>query len=202
MSSFHEIQFPVDISFGASGGPQYSTDLVVTNSGHEQRNINWSSSRASYNVAHAIKTQSQLEDLIAFFRARKGRAYGFRFKDWSDYFANNQKIAVADGIEKQFQLIKSYSSGQQVEKRLVHKPVQNSVEIFVDNILQVQNYSINYQNGAIIFDIAPSDSSEISASFEFDVPVRFDTDSLSTSIDDYKVYSWQNISLVEIRVEY
>lgn len=201
MSSFHEVQFPVDISYGASGGPQYSTDVVVTASGFEQRNINWNNARSVYNVAHAIKNQEQLDVLIAFFRSRKGRAYGFRFKDWTDFLAKNQIIAVADGIKTSFQLIKSYESGESHENRAVHKPVQNSVDIFVDNILQNNGVSINYTNGVVTFDNSPPLSSQISASFEFDVPVRFDTDRLATSIDDYKVYSWQNISLVEIKIE-
>ena len=73
MPSFHEVQFPCDISYGSSGGPEFSTDVVITHSGYEQRNINWSEARARYNVTHGVKTQSQLDVLIAFFRARCGR---------------------------------------------------------------------------------------------------------------------------------
>ncbi len=61
--SFHEIRFPDDIAFGSSGGPEYSTDIVETFSGHEQRNINWSQSRAKYNATHGVKTPEQLDEL-------------------------------------------------------------------------------------------------------------------------------------------
>ncbi|MBY0355033.1 MAG: DUF2460 domain-containing protein, partial [Rickettsiales bacterium] len=74
--SFVEIQFPADISYGSSGGPTFSTDVIEAFSGFEQRNINWSAARARYNVAHGVKTQSQLDELIAFFRARQGKAIG------------------------------------------------------------------------------------------------------------------------------
>lgn len=93
---FVETQFPTDISYGSSGGPEYATDIVVSQNGHEQRNINWSEARARYNVAHGVKTKAQLDTLIAFFRARKGRAYGFRFKDWTDYKVIDQPIATAN----------------------------------------------------------------------------------------------------------
>jgi uncharacterized protein (TIGR02217 family) len=76
--AFVDVRFPSDIAFGSAGGPAYSTDIVVTQGGHEQRNANWVQARARYNVAHGVKTQAQLNALIAFFRARKGRAYAFR----------------------------------------------------------------------------------------------------------------------------
>jgi len=78
--AFIEVRFPTDIAYGSVGGPQYFTDIVITQSGYEQRNANWSQARVQYNVAHGVKTQSQLDTLIAFFRARKGRADGFRLR--------------------------------------------------------------------------------------------------------------------------
>lgn len=189
MSAFHEVQFPSDISYGASGGPEYSTDVVMTHSGYEQRNINWSSARAVYNVGHAVKTQSQLEVLIAFFRARKGRAYGFRFKDWSDFSVVGQSIGTGDGVTTTFQLIKTYNSGSESESRSIHKPVENSVDIYVDGVLQSSGMSVNITSGVVTFTTPPALGLSITADFEFDVPVRFDTDRLSTSLDDYQVYS-------------
>lgn len=102
MTSFEEIQFPSDISYGAVGGPVYSTDIVTTFSGHKQRNSNWQNARAKYNVATGVKTESQWQALIAFFRARRGKAVGFRFKDWGDYEAINQQIGVGNGSNKIF----------------------------------------------------------------------------------------------------
>src|SRR5690606_19495651 len=107
--AFVETPFPTDIAHGSTRRPEYSTDIVITHSGHEQRNINWSQARARYNVAHGVKTQSQLNALIAFFRARKGRADGFRFKDWTDYQAALELIGTGDGGESVFQLKKNYS---------------------------------------------------------------------------------------------
>ncbi len=200
MTSFHEVQFPTDISYGSSGGPEYSTDIVITHGGHEQRNVNWAESRAVYNVTHGVKTQTQLDALIAFFRARQGRAYGFRFKDWSDYSATTQLIGSGTGALTIFQLVKNYTSGSETFVRTVNKPVDNSVSIYVDSVLQTSGVSINYATGVVTFTTPPANGLAVTATFEFDVPVRFDTDRLSVSLDSYGVNSWNNINLVEIRV--
>ena len=199
MIAFHEIQFPSDISYGSSGGPQYSTDIIITNSGYEQRNINWADSRGYYNVAHGVKTKEQMEVLIAFFRARKGRAYGFRFKDWSDYAAQGQNIATGDGVSVEFQLKKFYESGGETYVRDIKKPVDNSVYIYVDDVLITSGLTVDNTSGIVTFDAAPLNGAIITADFEFDVSVRFDTDRLSASLDSYGVHSWANIPLVEIR---
>lgn len=199
--AFVETAFPDDIAYGSSGGPEYSTDIVITHSGYEQRNINWTQARARYNVAHGVKTQAQLDALIAFFRARKGRADGFRFKDWSDYKAVAQQIGIGDGSNKIFQLVKNYNSGGITEVRTITKPVLASVNIYVDAVLQSgAAYSVDYASGRITFAAAPANLSVITADFEFDVPVRFDTDRLSASLDSYGISSWNDIPLIEVRV--
>jgi uncharacterized protein (TIGR02217 family) len=197
---FVETRFPTDISYGSSGGPEYATDIVVSQSGHEQRNINWVEARARYDVAHGVKSKTQLSTLIAFFRARKGRAYGFRFKDWSDYSAIGQLIALGDGAQNTFQLIKTYISDSITETRNITKPVSGTVSIYLDGVVQTTGVSIDDTSGQITFVIAPPVGSSISADFEFDVPVRFDTDRLSAELDAYGVHSWQNIPLIEVRV--
>lgn len=198
--AFDEVQFPADISFGSAGGPEYSTDIVMTFSGHEKRNSNWASSRARYNVAHGVKTQEQLDILIAFFRSRKGRARGFRFKDWTDYNVVGATIGTGDGSETEFQLVKSYTSGSVTETRTITKPVSGTVDIYVNSVLQASGVTIDIATGLVTFDTAPASEAVITADFEFDVPVRFDTDRLSATIENYGSHSWNAIPLVEVRV--
>lgn len=197
--AFVEIRFPTDISFGSSGGPEYSTAVVELSSGYEQRNVNWSEARARYNVAHGVKTQAQLDALIAFFRARKGRAHGFRFKDWTDYSVQGQLIGTGTGALTQFQLVKSYVSSV-VETRTIKKIVSGTVSIYKNGVLQSSGVSVNNDTGVVTFSVAPANGNSITADFEFDVPVRFDTDRLSASMEEYGVRSWLDIPLVEVRV--
>ncbi len=197
---FVETQFPTDISYGSSGGPNYATDIIVSQSGHEQRNINWNQARARYNVAHGVRSKAQLETLIAFFRARKGRAYGFRFKDWTDYSVSAQLIGTGSGSNFHFPLIKTYQSHTVTETRRINKPVQGTVKIYVNGVLQTSGISIDYASGLVTFVTAPASGALVTADFEFDVPVRFDTDRLSATLEAYGVQSWQDIPLVEVRV--
>lgn len=197
--TFHSIQFPNDIAYGSRGGPGFSTDVVMTISGHEQRNANWSAARARYNVAHGIKSQAQLEELIAFFRARKGRAHAFRFKDWTDYTLSGEVMGLGDGTQREFQLTKTYLSGGVSEFRSITKPVAASVAVYVDGVEQSSGWSVDAQTGVVTFASPPNAGLVVAADAEFDVPVRFDTDQLSASLDDYGIRSWVDIPLVEVR---
>jgi len=196
---FVEVQFPPDISYGSTGGPEYATDIVMSQSGHEQRNIHWSQARARYNVAHGVKTKAQLDALVAFFRARKGRAYGFRFKDWTDYAGVAQAIGTGDGVTTQFQLKKLYTSGAVDEARVIRKPVSGTVQVYRNAVLQTTGVSVDTATGLVTFTAPPAEGQAITASFEFDVPVRFDTDRLSATLEAYGIHSWLDIPLVEVR---
>lgn len=196
--AFIETQFPADISYGSSGGPEYATDVVASSSGYEQRNVSWSEARAKYNVAHGVKTKAQLDALIAFFRARKGRAHGFRFKDWTDYQAT-ETLGTGDGTRTQFQLIKNYVSGAVTETRTIKKPVAGTVQVYKNAVLQTSGISVDTTTGIVTFAAAPAAGQVVTATFQFDVPVRFDTDKLSASLDAYGVHSWMDIPLVEVR---
>lgn len=198
MINFREIQFPSDIAYGATGGPEFFTDIVTSSSGFEQRNLNWVQARCRYNLAPAIKNKDQLDILLSFFRLCHGRAIGFRFKDWADYSINHQEIAVGDGKRCEFQLIKKYNYLDQKAMRKIIKPVKESIKIYCNENLT--NPHIDYNSGVIKFLKAPSDGCIIYASGEFDVPVRFDIDRLVTSIESHAVYSHHEIPLVEIKI--
>jgi len=199
MSGFHEVQFPPDISYGASGGPGDSTTVVTTVSGYERRNANWAAARGRWNVAHGLKKREQVATLIAFFRARRGRAYGFRFRDWTDYQALAQLIGVGDGATKTFQLIKRYASGGEIEARIIAKPVTGTVKITLDGVEAASGWSVNTSTGLVTFTTAPAAGVQVTADFEFDVPVRFDSDQMDITIETYQLGSWGQIQVLEIR---
>ena len=198
--TFHEVRFPDDIAYGATGGPAYSTSVVATASGYEQRNMNWSAARGAWDVSSGLKKPSQLDLLIAFFRARKGKAYGFRFKDWTDYKATGQLLGTGNGANKVFQLVKIYASGAGSETRTITKPVLGTVKPYLAGVLQASGWSINTATGVLTFSTAPAQGVAVTADFEFDVPVRFDTDSMEATIENFNINEWPSIPIVEIRV--
>ena len=123
--SFLEQRLPDDQSYGATGGPMYSTDIVATASGHEHRNANWSQARGQWDIGYT-RNQIQLDALIDFFRACYGRAHGFRYKDHSDYqvaqAAGRIGTAIGDGTPGPHQLRKRYTSGSSTTDRDIRKP--------------------------------------------------------------------------------
>lgn len=194
--SFQEVQFPSNIAFGSTGGPEFFTSIISTYGGFEQRNVNWSAARARYNVLHAIKSQAQIDELVAFFRRMHGKAYAFRFKDWADYSATAQEIAVADGVEQNFQLVKTYDS----YSREISKPVSGSTKIYIDGVEQTTGVAVDSTSGVVSFTTAPADGGVITADFEFDIPVRFDADYLPITFDAAGLNSVRDIPLLEVRV--
>ena len=199
MESFSEERFPTDISYGVSGGPTFKTEIVTTNSGHEHRNIAYTSPRYKYQLASAIKTELQLEEVISFFKSMKGRAIGFRFKDWLDYKANEQVLAISGGAQHSFQLVKTYKSGLAKTMRTITKPVKNTVIVFVDGII-AKDITVDFATGVINFKNSPKEGAKITASFEFDVPVRFDSDTILTTMQSYGVQLVEDIALIEVSV--
>ena len=199
MTGFHEVRFPDNIAYGATGGPEFATTVVVTGAGHEQRNVDWAEARGRWDVASGLKNQAQLDELIAFFRARKGKAYGFRFKDWTDYKATGQLIGTGDGAIKTFQLVKRYPSGSVIEVRTITKPVAGTVRVYKDGVEQLSGWSVDVTTGVVTFSTAPAAGVAITADFELDVPVRFDTDHMAVTIESFQLHRWQQIPIVELR---
>ncbi|MGH6737318.1 MAG: phage distal tail protein, Rcc01695 family [Methyloceanibacter sp.] len=210
--AFHDVRFPSRVSLGASGGPERRTEIVVLGSGHEERNSRWADSKRSYNAGYGIKSVDDLHAVIAFFEERRGRLHGFRFKDWTDYkscapsetpTALDQAIGVGDGETAAFQLVKTYGSGFAPWTRAVNLPVAGSVLVAVDGIVQDPgDFAVSTTTGVVTFlpeHIPPVDVA-VTAGFEFDVPVRFDTDQLEINLSQIEAGSIPHIPIVEIRL--
>jgi uncharacterized protein (TIGR02217 family) len=133
------------------------------------------------------------------FRARKGKVYGFRFEDWTDYKAAGQRIGTGDGAIKSFQVVKRYPSGSVVEVRTITKPVAGTVRIFEDGVEQLAGWSVDVTTGIVTFTTAPAAGAAITADFELDAPVRFDTDHMAVTIENFRLHRWQQIPIVELR---
>lgn len=200
MPVFHEVQFPPKIAYGASGGPEFNTSITTTQGGFEQRNINWQKARGRWDVSTGIKNKTDMDAVQAFFRARFGKAYGFRFKDWSDFQAVGQNIGTGNGTLTTFQLTKTYVSGSNTYVREIKKPVTGTVKIYLNSVLQGAGYTVDLTTGIVTFTVAPTAGVAVTADYDFDVPVRFDTDMLSVRIDGPAQYLWDAIPIVETRI--
>jgi uncharacterized protein (TIGR02217 family) len=208
---FHEVRFPTSLSFGSVGGPERRTDVVQLANGFEERNTPWAHSRRRYDAGLGMRSLDDVEELIAFFEARQGQLYAFRWKDWTDFKSctvhaditfTDQTIAIGDGQTTVFSLMKTYQSGLQSYARPIKKPVLGTVKMGLAGaqVQEAVDYSIDLTTGEVTFASPPDDGIPITAGFEFDVPVRFDTDRLQISVESFKAGAVPNVPIVEVRV--
>lgn len=208
---FHEVRFPASLSFGSVGGPERRTEVVTLANGFEERNTPWAHSRRRYDAGLGMRSLDDIETLIAFFEARRGQMFGFRWKDWSDFKSSgarrepvfdDQVIGMGDGVQSAFSLLKTYRSGEHSYARPITKPVAGTVRVGLDNdeMQEGIDYEIDTTTGAVSFSHPPDVDVVIKAGFEFDVPVRFDTDRIQTSVASFQAGDAPNVPIVEVRV--
>ena len=208
---FHEVRFPANLSFGSVGGPERQTDVVTLANGFEERNTPWQHSRRHYDAGVAMRGLDDIEALIAFFEARRGQIHGFRWKDWSDYKSggallapsyDDQLIAFGDDLTPNFQLIKTYRSGEHTYARPIIKPVRGSVRIGLGGDEQQEgvHYQVDNTTGIVTFNHPPNEGDRVTAGYEFDVPVRFDTNRIMVSVASFQAGEVPDVPVVEIRI--
>ena len=212
MTSFHEILFPLDIAMKSTGGPQRRTDVVTLGSGAEERNARWAHSRRRYDAGYGVKTFEALSQVVAFFEERRGRLYGFRWRDRLDHSsaasgapvaATDQVIGAGDGVRETFQLGKIYGAFYSPYRRPIAKPVPGSIRIAVAETEGEEGtqFTVDAATGIVTFlpGSIPPPNAAVTAGFLFDVPVRFDTDYLEVDLSAFAAGAIPKIPVVEIR---
>lgn len=207
--SFHEVRFPPAWSFGSAGGPERRTEIVTLGSGREERGTPWAMSRRRYQAGVGLASLDDLHGVIAFFEARRGRLHGFRWKDHLDWKSCaplqavsplDQALGEGDGVRTAFDLVKAYGDGAASYARRIAKPVAESVRVAVDGVeLDGSVFAVDAAAGVVTLDVAPGVGAAVSAGFEFDVPVRFDTDRLSVNLTAFRAGEAPDIPVVEIQ---
>jgi uncharacterized protein (TIGR02217 family) len=209
--AFHEVRFPPSLSFGATGGPQRRTDVVTLANGFEERNSPWAHSRRVYDAGLGMRSIDDLQRMIGFFEARMGQLHGFRWKDWADYKSGmssakvaieDQTIGFGDGVTAAFQLVKVYRSGEQAYARPIRKPVAGTVVIGIEQDAQQEGveFEVDVTTGIVTFAHPPDPQMEIRSGFEFDVPVRFDTDRILASVESFQAGQVPDVPVIEVRL--
>jgi uncharacterized protein (TIGR02217 family) len=209
--AFHEVRFPANLSFGSVGGPERRTEVVTLSNGFEERNTPWAEARRRYDAGVSLRSLDDIEELIAFFEARQGQLHAFRWKDWADYkscrssasvgFAD-QLIGVGDGVVTEFPLTKTYRSGPAAQTRRISKPVQGTVRAALqgDEAQDGVHFQVDWSTGIVTFATPPAVGEQVTAGFEFDVPVRFDTDRIQVSVASFQAGDVPHVPVVEVRL--
>ena len=193
------VRLPVTIERGARGGPSYRTNVTILDGGYEVTQINWSQARWVGTIGYGIAERDSYFALIEFFRARRGKARGFLFKDWSDYSVVGGTIGTGDGVETVFQLVKVYDDTVFPYTRTITRPVNGTVTVYVAGVPTAA--TINYTTGTVTFSgpNTPVAAAAVTADFEFDVPMRFDTDAISVQLEWAEAGRIPNLPIIEVR---
>ena len=201
--NFHEVRLPARLAFGSTGGVERRTEITTLASGFERRSTPWAMGRRRYLIGANLRSLDDMAELTAFFEARRGRLYGFRFRDFADFkscgpggtpAATDQVIGEGDGARTVFQLAKAYGD----VARPIAKPVEGSVVVAVDG--DGVEAEVDGSTGAVTLAEAPSDGAVVTAGFLFDTPVRFDADRIEVTLESFGAGRMAAVPLIEVRV--
>jgi uncharacterized protein (TIGR02217 family) len=204
VAPFDDVSFPIEIGQEASVAPSFSTNIVTSASGYESRNANWAQARLRFDAGLGVRGDAELETLLAFFRARRGPAVGFRFRDPYDHSSNgmtgpptpgDQVIGTGDAESDRVALVKRYGES---ESRRITRPVPGSVRIAVNGSELTSGWTLQ-EKGVIEFTVPPATGAAITAGFLFDVPVRFAQDRLDVNRATFLAGEAPSVPLVEVR---
>ena len=202
MSGFHDVRFPLALAAGARGGPERRTEVLTLASGREVRGADWAGSRRRWDIGGAVDTLSKLHDVIAFFEARQGRLYAFRFRDpidfsstgpGADVSALDQVLGQGDNAQMRFGLRKAYGDVW----RAIGSPVVDTVRVAIDGV-ETTGWTI--EGGEIVFAEPPAIGVSVTAGFEFDCAVRFESDRLEGVVEAFDIGRAVKIGLIEVAI--
>ena len=206
MQSFDDISYPLALGKDTGVSPEFSTSVAVTASGYERRSSHWSDARLRYDVGPGIRSEAELGVLLAFFRARRGAARGFRLQDPFDFSsaqmtgqptALDQLLGIGDGATAVFDLVKTYGTGPEAQVRRITRPKAASLKVAVDGV-ETGQFTLT-DKGRIVLDQAPAAGAQVTAGFLFDVPVRFAEDRLDVASATFATGEAPSVPLIEVR---
>ncbi|HKR92535.1 DUF2460 domain-containing protein [Novosphingobium sp.] len=207
MQAFDDVPYPLALGLDATVISEFSTSVSVTASGFERRNSLWSNARLRFDVGPGVRSEAELGELIAFYRARRGPARGFRLRDPSDHSSNgmtgaptpfDQELGTGNGLRTTFALVKRYGPGADAQVRRITRPEFETILVSVNGTVQVGNWTLD-RGGVIAFDAPPPPGSLVHAGFLFDVPVRFAEDQLEITGAAVAAGEAPSVPVVEIR---
>ncbi len=207
MQAFDDIPYPLALGRDATVTPEFSTSVALTASGYERRNSLWSDARLRFDVGPGIRSEAELGVLLAFFRARRGAARGFRMRDPSDFSSNamvglpsavDQLLGIGDGVVASFPLVKHYGANDAVQLRRITRPRAGTVVVSLNNAPVTTGWTLG-ANGLVTFASPPGVGVAVRAGFLFDVPVRFAEDRLEISGAAFAAGEAPSVPIVELR---
>lgn len=193
---FKDIRFPTNISKGAIGGLQWPLRRVRNSGGFVFRDPLALQPLGSWEVSHVIRRPPQYKLVRNFWMVTNGGAYGFRFKDWTDFTveASESAFVTIDGTHSR--LAKRYSIYGESFDRELQKIVAST---FVPS--GGSGLTLDEDTGILTHSGLPG-----SFTCEFDCPCIFGTDEMRAETIEIEqgtkelLIGWSNIPIQLIRL--
>jgi uncharacterized protein (TIGR02217 family) len=224
LAPFHEIRMDPRIVYGSTTSLQYSTAIVPVPSGDEYRKQFWQEGRRKFTISKQLLALASSDPnielvpaLFTFIRGRRGRAFGFRLRDWTFYRLNSVPLPlIADGTGKNAQLQYTFADPINPETVYITKPVLDTdvnndstqpawkyapdITLTQDGVAfpSSGNWTLDRTTGLINF-AADQRPHTLLWSGSFDTPVRLDSDSSDFKREDLNIMNWNDIVMVELK---
>lgn len=150
--------------------PEFSTKVQTSASGKDSTAAYWTYPRWTFKLSYELLrggAETELNTLLGFFLARKGRFDTWLYTDPSDHTVIGQQIGIGDSSTVAFQLVRTISGFTEPMKAINGAPV-----VKIGGITQTTGWSIN-STGVITFTTPPASGAVITADFSYYFRCRF-----------------------------
>lgn len=187
--------YPGELGVGSRGGPVYNTAIHETRTGEDYRISRWGRPQRVWSAQYGLRNFETIAKFLSFYRARTGAYEGFRFRDPFDWttapngiispdpdnqWSHRCLIGASNGVDTQFQLLKTYQHSNYQRPRPITHPIAPNQDghfahIYVGGVLQVEgtSYTLDYTTGIVTFAAPALAGSQIEWGGTFHVPARF-----------------------------
>lgn len=210
---FVDSYFPSNIAgYGGEVAPKFSTQLVTVDSGSEQANRRWLDPKREISLPEGVRDHESFQELYNFWMVMSGPFRTWPFRDWLDFAtivppcdgppvtsALDMVFGVGDGVQKDFQLTKTYSlAGVDDYVRQINFPVLSSVAIARAGV-PTGAYTLTRPGGVVSFTAAPALGAVLTWGGLFDLQARFmDDDTFSAVSKAFRLDGFSSIPLKEV----
>ena len=213
------------MKFGFVSSPRFSTNITAVASGAERRNRNWAHPLHSFAAPEAVECHEHLVALHNMWMTTAGPLHTFPFRDPLDFASRDliapgvapavgptdQVLGIADGTQREWQLVRRYAFGGQGYERVISHPVVASVVVAInalppetDNPVTMPGgpyaWEVDRLTGVVSFDKVLDEGLVVTAGFLFDVEARFENDdSYDGIVRSYRVSGHADLVFQEVR---
>ena len=163
-----------NLAIGFRGSPVWENSRVSALSGWSQRNQQRARPVHQFSYSSAETDLTTLQGIRGFHTAVRGSLSTWLLKDWTNYSATNELLGTGDNVETDFQIVKNEGNTANPYVRTIQYTKSGTLAVYVDDVLQSTpaQYTVT-ATGLIQFVTAPGSGLDVTADYEFYIPVSF-----------------------------